>query len=89
MRNKNRNYILILSIICVLAISFIPEFGIRIVDGSRFLGFPADWLALYKNGGFGFMWLGFLFNIAFFYLIFWLLTKALIRLKNTDKSLEK
>jgi len=88
-KNKNRKYILILSIICVLGISFIPDIGFRIEDGYRFLGFPADWLGIYINGGFGFMWIGFLFNIAFFYLIFWLLINALIRLKNSDKNLKK
>ncbi len=82
-------YILILSIVCVLGISFIPGIGIRIEGGSTFLGFPADWLSLYKNGGFSFLWLGLIFNIAFFYLMFWLLNSAMISFKNSSKSLEK
>ncbi|REB06403.1 hypothetical protein DVB69_11885 [Sporosarcina sp. BI001-red] len=80
--NKNRKLLLILSIISVIAISFVPNIGFRIEEGSRFLGFPAEWLGLYKYGGFSFKWLGFLFNCVFFYLIFRLLIKVLIGLNH-------
>lgn len=80
--NKKRNYILILSVISVLCISFVPNIGFRIEEGSRYLGFPAEWLGIYEYGGFSFMWLGFLFNTVFFYLVFWLLIKAIISFKN-------
>ena len=69
-------YLLSLSIILVLIFSFIFDFGYRIDDDkSRFYGFPAEWLGLYSDGTFSFMWLGLLLNIALFYLLFLLLLK--------------
>lgn len=62
--------IFISSIILVLLFSLIPDLSNRLEeDGTRVFGFPADWLALYPNGGFSFLGWGFLFNIGFFYLI--------------------
>lgn len=79
--NKKKVYVLILSIICLLSFSFIPNIGLRIEENSYYWGFPADWLGIHQYGGFSFMWLGFLFNIAFFYSIFWLMTKSLSIIK--------
>ncbi|PIC98860.1 hypothetical protein [Sporosarcina sp. P29] len=64
--NNKKVYILSLSIAFVILFSFIPSFGLRIDDGSRFLGFPAEWLGIYEYGGFSFMWLGFLLIPDFF-----------------------
>lgn len=84
--NQEKVYILGLSIVFVFLFAFIPSFGMRIDDHSRFLGFPAEWLGIYEYGGFSFMWLGFLFNIAFFYLIFFLLNKILVGLINNSRT---
>ncbi|CAM3207090.1 hypothetical protein FITA111629_09960 [Filibacter tadaridae] len=85
-KNNKRNFILILSIVFVFLFTFIPSFGLRVDEGSRFWGFPAEWLGIYEYGGFSFKLLGFLFNIAFFYLIFLLLTKIFVGLNNLRNS---
>lgn len=87
MESKHKKYLLILSIITVILISFIPNIGFRIESGSRVLGFPADWLSLHSHGGFGFKWLGLLVNIAFFYFVYWLFITIFMRLK-TRKSMD-
>lgn len=56
-----------------MCFSFIPNIGLRINESFYFWVFTAEWLGIHRHSGFSFMWLGFLFNIAFFYFIFWLL----------------
>lgn len=80
-KNKNRVYVLILSLICVLGFSFVPKIGLRIEGTSYFWGFPAEWLGIHRYGGFSFLWLGFVFDIVLFYLFFWLLIKVLSSIK--------
>ena len=84
-KSKNRVYVLILSIICVLCFSFVFNIGLRIDEMTLIPSFPSEWLGIHENGGFSFMWLGFLFDIVFFYLIFWLLIKTLISLKKINR----
>ena len=77
-RKKYNIYILVFSIILVVCIPFIN--GSRDVDGyENFYGFPFDWLHLYPNNGFSFLWIGFIVNIVIFYyfikILIWLYKK--------------
>lgn len=80
--NKIKIYILILSVICVLFFSFFLNFGLRINEDSRILGFPTEWLEVDNYGNWRFIWLGLLFNIAFYYSIFRLTRITFTNLKN-------
>lgn len=89
MKKKVKVYILILSLIAVFGFTFIPDFGVRFEEGTRFYGFPSDLLGLYPSGGFSFIGLGFLFNIAFFYFIFILMFKGFKKVFFTNKQDDK
>lgn len=76
-------WILIISIVLVICIPFIngSRENLNVYGGQEnyltgIYGFPFDWLHLYPNNGFSFLWLGFMFNIIFFYYVI----KILIRI---------
>lgn len=80
-RKKYNIYILVFSIILVICIPFINGSRENLnIDGYKnFYGFPFDWLHLYPNNGFSFLWIGFIVNIVIFYyfikILIWLYKK--------------
>lgn len=84
---KGDAWIFIVSIFFVICIPFIN--GTRENLGSNdfiktIYGFPFDWLHIFANNGFSFLWIGFIGNILFFYLIIkiliWIYKKWLVSL---------
>ncbi|WP_155590927.1 hypothetical protein [Lysinibacillus cavernae] len=72
--NKKINkWLLLISIILVICLPFILGSRENLnVHGDReylkaIYGFPFDWLHLYPNNRFSFLWIGFILNIMFFY----------------------
>jgi len=76
MINKSKRNNVCFLIISIVLVIFIP-FGyerkenFNVYSGKENLkeiyGFPFDWLHLYPNSGFSFLWIGFIVNIIFFY----------------------
>lgn len=75
LRKKYNIYILVFSIVLVISLPFINGSRENLNSGGykNFLvgiyGFPFDWLHLYPNNGFSFLWIGFIVNIIIFYYI--------------------
>lgn len=64
-----------LSIITTIIFAFIPKVGIRIEDPYYYFGFPANCLTYYKGPRLTPDIIGIVFNITFFYFVFFILNK--------------
>ncbi|MCL9635870.1 hypothetical protein P4629_10525 [Priestia aryabhattai] len=64
-----------LSIIATIIFAFIPKVGIRIEGHYYYFGFPANCLIYYKGPRLTPDIIGIVFNIAFFYFVFFILNK--------------
>lgn len=70
MNKRTKIWVFVFSLILVFLFSFFPDFAIKInQDGDQYYGLPFDWLVLRPHGRFSFLWIGFLLNILFFYVI--------------------
>ncbi|MFQ6391609.1 hypothetical protein ACLNAR_28055 [Priestia aryabhattai] len=69
-----------LSIIATIIFAFIPNLGVRMEGPYHYFGFPAQWLGYYRGPRLTFNILGALFNIVFFYFVFFVLNKILKRI---------
>ncbi|CAH0325266.1 hypothetical protein C1Y47_11005 [Priestia megaterium] len=76
----------ILSIMATIIFAFIPNVGIRIEGPYHYFGFPAQWLGYYKGPRLTFNILGILFNIAFFYFVFFISNKILKKILRSTAS---
>ena len=79
---SHKRIIFILSLVVTIGIAFIPVLGIRYDNGVSYHGFPANVFAFYRNEGWSLQSLGPFFNIAFYYVIFLLLYKMGLKIKN-------
>lgn len=86
MKLLNKKTLWILSIIATLIFSFIPGMGIRLDGPYHYFGFPAQWLGYYKGPRLTFDILGLLFDLVFFYFLFFILKKIMRKfLSSTTK----
>ncbi len=74
MNKIKKMLIVIMSLVLLLVVSLTNNYFVTTnEDGDRFFGFPANWLAIYPYDGLGFLWIGFIVYIVFFYFIILLL----------------
>ncbi|QGS68701.1 hypothetical protein CV093_10155 [Oceanobacillus sp. 143] len=66
MDKKTKRYIFIISFILFLLASFIPSPFRIIEEKASYYGVPANWLGLHESGGFEFLWIGFIVDVALF-----------------------
>jgi len=85
---KIGKWILILSFVYVTYRSFLYEFDEG--SGVSHFGIPFNWLALYTNIGFSFLWIGFTLNILFFYFVMNIMMKFyVVMVKEYKNELNK
>lgn len=67
-------YILLVSIALAFLVPLL--FGFHANGYARYYGFPFDGFVSYSDGGYGFLGIGFILNIVFFYFVCVLLNKV-------------